>query len=82
MDSCQQLGNNLVTIRHCGHCKKTTIETPSELWEENNGVQKIDWPSMTLDLPLIGNIWQLLTMKLKMEKAHKLLIVVVSAIKH
>lgn len=37
-------------------------------WRTNNGVQKIDWPSMSPDLAPIENVWQLLKMKLRRRK--------------
>ena len=37
-------------------------------WREKNGVEKIDWPSMSPDLAPIENVWQLLKMKLRKKK--------------
>jgi transposase len=34
-------------------------------WRVNNGIEKIDWPSMSPDIAPIENVWQLLKMKLR-----------------
>ena len=37
-------------------------------WKRNNGVHEIYWPSMSPDLALIENVWQLLKMNLRRKK--------------
>ena len=34
-------------------------------WRKEKSIPKIAWPSMSLDLVLIENVWQLLKMKLR-----------------
>ena len=51
-----------------GECTWRCFVGNAKKWREENGVQRIDWPSMSPDINPIENVWHLLKMSLQKRK--------------